>query len=592
MPAAHGFPGITTDGNNLYVADQEHNEVRKVVIATGELTTLTGFKQECPPFNYCALQGITFDGRYVYALGVMNIFKIDPASGKVVAQFKLNDGSGINLMPINITSDGKYLYVLNQAVVHAGQVTGPEIRKIETDTGHVTTLVNLGVAIGWGAYLTTDGIYLYIAVPDRHCIYQVEIATGKMTTLAGSENSYESADGIGEEATFLSPTGITSDGRNLYVSDKQDSKIRKIVISNGLVTTQAGSILGTPVDGIGLTGYDLPVEGMASDGKYLYVTVPSNSPIRRIELGTNTVSTFVHGATPIKKSQESQTSGGLLTFPKGLVVQAGKLYIADYNNQTIRQVETATGNVKTLVGSGVKDAQDGIGIAASFNHPYGLASDGTNIYVTDYDNYSIRQVEIVSGKVTTLAGSGIDGAQDGIGKSASFSNPRGLAYDAGMLYVADYNNNLIRQVEIASGKVRTFAGSGETGFMDGVGREAMFRQLSDIVAVGGKLYVADTYNNSIRQIDIATGKVTTLAGSGVKGAQDGTGQVASFNQPKALAKDRGKLYVADFGNKLIRSIDIATGVVETLTLKAQLTSDVVTDEQAKELRHVDGVSGQ
>jgi DNA-binding beta-propeller fold protein YncE len=587
MDSAHGFPGITTDGINLYVADQEHDEVRKVVIATGELTTMTEFKEEC--HKWCVLEGITFDGNYIYALGISKIFKIDPVSGKVITQFDPNDGSVMKPMPVNITTDGKYLYVLNQGQVDAGQATGPEIKKIDTDTGHVTTLTALtelgASSIKLDAYLTTDGNYLYITDPGRHCIYQVEIATGKMTTLAGSADSYASTDGIGEAATFLSPAGITSDGRNLYVSDRQDNKIRKIEISNRLTTTQAASILDSQVDGTGLAGYDLPVEGLASDGKYLYVTVPSKNPIRRIELGTNTVSTFVQDeTTPIKKPQGRQASGIALNFPKGLVVQANKLYIAGYNNQTVRQVETSTGNVKTLAGSGVKDAQDGVGSAASFNYPYGLASDGANIYVTDYDNNSVRQIEIASGRVTTLAGSGMEGAQDGIGKAASFSNPRGLAYEAGILYVADYNNNLIRQVEIASGKVGTFAGSGEPGVIDGVGRESMFRQPSDIVAAGGKLYVADTYNNCIRQIDIATHRVSIFAGSGLTGAQDGVGKAASFNQPKALAKAGGKLYVADFGNDLIRSIDLATGVVETLTLRAQLTSNVVTDEQAKEDR--------
>lgn len=546
MPAAHGFPGITTDGKNLYVADQEHNEVRKVVIATGEMTTLTGFD------SYAALQGITFDGKYVYALGVISLFKIDPVTGKF-DQRNLKSELGLNAMPISLTTDDRNLYVLSQAEVRlGGHVIGPEIKKIEIDTGHATTLTHLGNSIGWGSYLTTDGKSLYITSPDFRFIYQVEIASGVMTTVVESGNASESSVGFGEGEAISKPTGITSDGRNLYVSDSQDARIRKIAISNRRVTTLAGSTPGEPVDGISFSGLALPVEGMTSDGKNLYVTVPSNSSIRSIVLGTNTVSTLLHGN---------------LSFPKGLIYDNGKLYIAGYNNHSIRQVEIDTGKETTLAGSGEKGSKDGIGESASFNYPYGLASDGTNIYVADYNNSYIRKVEITSGKVTTLAGSGTEGARDGIGQTASFSYPRGLAVDAGVLYVADYNNNLIRQVEVSSGKVTTLAGSEEPGLKDGVGRKAMFRQPSDIVVEGDKLYVADTFNNVIRQIEISTGKVTTLAGSGKEGHADGIGAAVSFDQPLALTIVGGKLYVADSEYRLIRSIDLATGAVETLMLK-------------------------
>lgn len=558
-PAAHGFPAITTDGNYLYIADQEHNEVRKVVIATGELTALTSFD------DYTALQGITFDGKNIYALGVISIFKIDPVTGKV-AQWKLKEGLGIKSMPISITTADRYLYVLSQADVNAGVVTGPEITRIETDTGHAATLTHVGNSIGWGAYLTTDGNYLYITNPDSRSVNQVNIASGEVTNFAGSGNSYTSADGIGDEATLLRPTGITSDGRNLYVSDSQSARIRKIEISNHLVTTVSGSTPGSSVDGIGLTGFDLPVEGMASDGKYLYVTDPSNSSIRRIELATNMVSTLIRGPTG-GDAQGSAAWEHHLTHPKGLIAEAGSLYVADYSNYAIRMIEIATGKMTTLAGSNVKGMRDGTGPATSFNYPYGVASDGVNLYIADYNNHAIRKVEIATGKVTTLAGSGKEGSNNGVGKAASFAYPRGVAFDKGMLYVADYANNVVRQVEVSTGKMTLLAGSGQPGYRDGIGQDAMFRQPSDIVANGDKLYVADTYNNRIRQVEIATGKVTTLAGSGSEGNVDGIGVAASFGQPQALTIVNGKLYVADSAYHIIRSVDFATGAVETLELK-------------------------
>lgn len=288
----------------------------------------------------------------------------------------------------------------------------------------------------------------------------------------------------------------------------------------------SGSTLGNSEDGVGLIGFDLPVEGMTSDSRYLYVTDPSNSSIRRIELATNMVSTFVRGIPISEKPQGSSAGERHLNHPRGLKVEAGNLYIADYNNRAIRKVEIATGKMTTLAGANVKDAQDGTGPAASFNYPYSIASDGANLYIADYNNHAIRQVEIATGKVKTLAGSGEEGSKDGVSKAATFAYPRGLAFDAGVLYVADYANNVIRQVEISTGKVKLLAGSGQPGFMDGIGKGVMFRQPSDIVADAGKLYVADTYNNVIRQIEIGSGKVTTLAGSGNEGNVDGTGMAA------------------------------------------------------------------
>ena len=241
----------------------------------------------------------------------------------------------------------------------------------------------------------------------------------------------------------------------------------------------------------------------------------------------------------------------------------GNLYVLDSANHTIRKV-TPAGEVTTFAGSGSSGSDDGTGTAASFNNPTGVAVDGDgNLYVADTYNSTIRKVT-PAGVVTTFAGSGSYGSDDGTGTAASFANPRGVAVDGdGNLYVADTNNHSIRKVTPA-GVVTTFAGSGSSGSDDGTGTAASFNEPQGVAVGGdGNLYVADIYNHSIRKVTPA-GEVTTFAGSGSSGSDDGTGTAASFNYPRGVAFDGdGNLYVADAGNRTIRKVTPA-GEVTTL----------------------------
>jgi hypothetical protein len=205
--------------------------------------------------------------------------------------------------------------------------------------------------------------------------------------------------------------------------------------------------------------------------------------------------------------------------------------------------------VTTFAGTaGLSGSTDGTGAAARFNYPDAVATDGTNLYVTDAGNNTIRQIAIATGAVTTLAGTaGSTGATDGTGTAALFASPVGITTDGTNLYVADRANDTIRQVAIATRAVTTLAGSaGMEGAADGAGSAARFYLPSGITTDGMNVYVADTYNHTIRKIVVATGAVTTLAGSpGNIGSADGTGAAARFFYPIALTTDGTNLYVAD-----------------------------------------------
>src|SRR5512143_3521880 len=167
---------------------------------------------------------------------------------------------------------------------------------------------------------------------------------------------------------------------------------------------------------------------------------------------------------------------------------------------------------------------------------------------------------ITTGVVTTLAGSaGVPGSTDGTGTAATFHTPYGIATDGTSLFVADTGNSTIRKIDIASGLVSTLTGSaGVPGSANGTGTAALFHTPSGITTDGTSLYVADSGNNTIRKIDIASGLVSTLTGSaGLPGSADGPVTSATFNLPFGTTSDGTNLYVADTGNNTIRKIDIA-----------------------------------
>jgi gliding motility-associated-like protein len=241
---------------------------------------------------------------------------------------------------------------------------------------------------------------------------------------------------------------------------------------------------------------------------------------------------------------------------------AGNIYVADAENHVVRKI-APNGTVTTLAGNGSIGSSDGIGSQASFFHPAGLAVDKAgNVFVADEDNNTIRKIT-PAGVVTTFAGSGNAGAVDGIGRAASLWFPCGIALDADEnLYVAEYNNHIIRKISPA-GVVTTFAGSTTAGFADGTASNARFRNpISVAVDPDGNVYVADRLNQKIRKITPG-GMVSTLAGSGLQGAADGPPAAASFNYPTSITIDnRGYLYVADKNNNNIRRVS-PTGVVST-----------------------------
>ena len=255
--------------------------------------------------------------------------------------------------------------------------------------------------------------------------------------------------------------------------------------------------------------------------------------------------------------------------PEGLATDGTNLYVTDSGNYTIRKVSIATGEVTTLAGTpGLYGTVDGTGPAARFFSIDGIATDGTRVYVADSFEQTIRSIAIQTGQVSTIAGSaGSAGTTDGVGLAARFNDPGGMATDGTYLYVPEGNSDTIRRIKLATGEVTTIAGNpGQYGWADGTGSSATFYLPEWVVSDGTNLYVADTDNNTIRKILLASGAVTTLAGGPGQMAdmKDGVGTAARFYHPSAIATDGANLYVSDTANNAIRKVVLATGAVSTI----------------------------
>ena len=264
--------------------------------------------------------------------------------------------------------------------------------------------------------------------------------------------------------------------------------------------------------------------------------------------------------------------------PSGVAVDsAGNIYVADHDTHTIRKI-TPSGVVSTFAGlAGNSGSADGTGNTARFYDPSGIGIDTAgNVYVADTSNHTIRKIT-AAGVVSTLAGlAGTTGSADGTGSAARFYEPYGVAVDsAGNVYVADYSNNTIRKIS-STGVVSTLAGvAGSFGSADGTGTNArLFDPLGVAVDSAGNVYVADTFNNTIRKIT-PSGVVSTLAGlARTEGSADGTGNAARFSYPSGVAvDDAGNVYVSDRENNTIRvgvpAPPVITSPLAAIAVKAQ-----------------------
>jgi hypothetical protein len=332
---------------------------------------------------------------------------------------------------------------------------------------------------------------------------------------------------------------------------------------NFTFTTIAGGSIG-PADGLNFNAqFDNPT-GVAVDGAgNVYIADQNNNLIRQVSpLGTNWVVTTLAGGA--RGSLDGTDTSAQFFGPAGIAVDSSSnLYVADQFNSVIRKLTPSGTNwvVTTIAGTaGASGSQDGVNAAARFYNPTGVALDGVgNIYVADEGNNAIRKITPSGANwtVTTIAG-GTPGASDGSGTAAQFSYPYGVAVDTGgRVFVADQFNNAIRLITPVGVNwvVTTIAGQSSAGDSDGLGTNAQFdAPVGVAVDTNDNVYVADSYNDAIRKLaPSGTAWEVSTIGGGSLGTNNGTGANAEFDIPFGVAADAyGDIFVADSKNDAIR----------------------------------------
>lgn len=340
-----------------------------------------------------------------------------------------------------------------------------------------------------------------------------------------------------------------------FAADAQVAAVQLGGVIQGSALKLTGVVSTLVSGGSGDAAFNLP-QGMATDGVNLYVTDTGNNIIRKIVIATGVVSVLA-GSKEASHDNGSASNAGFRR-PQGITSDGINLYVADTYNNAIRKISLATGVVSTFAGvPGKVGSYDSKGSEATFYNPRGITTDGKNLYVTDSRNHLIRKIDITTTAVSTIAGvDGRVGHDDGIGTTASFNEPVGITSDGINLYVADTANNMIRKIVIDTKEVRTLAGKvGASGQNDGPGAVASFTGPFGVTTDGTSLYIADTFDNAIRKVDIATGLVTSIAGLATRsGRVDGLGATASFTRPAGIVTNGQHLYILDSNNNVVREI--------------------------------------
>jgi sugar lactone lactonase YvrE len=600
---------ISVDNQNgdVYISDNSSFILK--VPSSGISSTFTTSYLTTNPQN--SIQIMTVDGvnGYLYAggkdyLGRISRYKL--SDGTYDSSYNLTQPSYESCAGLVLNSAGNFLYVsdiisstivvidvvnLTSRIIAGisgtiGYADGPSTNEFRTATTQKLAVFNAPT----GLALDTENDILYIADTNNFVIRALNLNTGMVSTVAGTPGVSGWVDGSAPKAQFNGPTNLAYNSNypgNLFVCDSGNNLIRQIAIRTDFsnVTTLAGDGNSGFISGSVKNAQFRNPRGITlSDTGILYISDTENYQIRKIYFGYTPPSnptrysvTTIAGFPGKAGFLDGPGNQAVFDSPSGICYDGfSSLYITDAYNNCIRKIDL-NNNIVDLIAGDPKTRstdytyRDGIGLKSTFNNPFGLCFNGSNsLIISDSWYYSIRTLNLTTNTVSTNSG-GLPiavGGADGLIDVATLNIPIGICYDrSNFVYIADSGNSSIRKLDIRTNFLSTLTGNRlMAGYTDGRLDQALFKRLSGICYDGTNcLYVTDTYNYSIRKIDLANNNVSTLAGNpSIKGHRDGPGNQALFTEPYGICYDGSKyLYITDYGNT-IRRIDSTTGDVTTI----------------------------
>ena len=562
----HQPMGIRYSGGALWIADCRNNVVR-VIDSWRTVSTVAGDKEGSSGM----VDGPASKARFNCPTDIVR-----DSSGNLF----VTDSGNHSIRKISPVRSGSCNGLSTSEKWCVSTIAGNRLRGYKDGTGKDSRF-----HLPYGLTLSSKGV-LYVSDTYNNRIRAIRATSGgsclgKTTTephcvetIAGS-GSTGLRDGSAKSASFTFPRGtvLNTAEDGLYVADSYNNAIRFVSLgASPSVKTIAGGKGSGFADGEGLfkARFHRPTHLDIYRG-ILYVTDEFNHRIRRVRslnkghCGSSSSFTgwcvdTIAGNGVAKVTNSSNGTKASFRYPYGISLLGASLYVSDREGHRIRKVALNSPHSVSLYAGLDTDFANGSKSSARFKYPYGVISDGHGtLYVSDQKNYIIRKVDS-SGTVTTFAGAGVPGDKDGSSTLGQFNEPKGLALWKGTLYVADAISRKIRSVELSSGKIGTFAGSGKYGSTDAFGRSATFAQPVALAVMStGLLLVVDKSNHKIRAVDLTTGKVTTFAGNGSRGFRNGpalgSSDGAIFFDPTGIYVDgHDNVYVTDYGNARIRKI--------------------------------------
>jgi RHS repeat-associated protein len=407
---------------------------------------------------------------------------------------------------------------------------------------------------------------------------QIKIpASNTINTVAGA-GLYAGDGGAATSARLNAPAGLAMDSAgNIYIADIVNNCVRKVTAA-GVITTIAGG----PAGGYGGDGGPASLaqleqpQGVALDGSgNLYIADWGNNRVREIIAKTSVIITVAGNGTAGYTGDGGPGASAELNAPAGVAVDvSGNVYIADSNNNVVRELFVSTGNIGTIAGNGTGGyaGDSGPATGAELFSPQAVAVDSAkNVYIADTFNSVIRKVTAATGVITTVAGSANYGysGDNGPATSAELFDPEGVAVDgAGNIYIDDAANNRVRKVTVSTGIITTVAGNGSLNF-SGDGGQATSAALNYpygvMVDASKNIYIADTNNNRIRKVTASTGIITTIAGGTSYAGNGGAATSALLAYPEGIRLDTsGDIFIVDTFNQVIREVAASTGLISTV----------------------------